>query len=225
MTFKRSRDIKAELQAALDSGEIQSRKELFERAESYKLTITRGKGQDYASFRGQDGKHIKVRFNFDDELPHPPKRPARRRKTAEVDGHEHYWVYALIAYSGSEKACYIGQTIDIQRRLYEHLTKRRPGRGSYHLFEWAEKAQVEVQAAILTSTAGTHKEATELEGYWLLLATKAGFITPGSENWGQLPRPTTLAGQPNQWPSLNIDLAAKPLALLVNKGIEKTSVH
>ena len=139
-------------------------------------------------------------------------------KLSEPAEYVNYWAYALIAYSGSEKACYIGQTIDIERRLHEHLTKRRPGRGSYHLFEWAEKAQVEVQAAILTSTAGTHKEATELEGYWLLLATQAGFITPGSENWGRLPQPTTLAGQPNQWPSLSIDLAVRPLATLVNKG-------
>jgi hypothetical protein len=98
-------------------------------------------------------------------------------------------------------------------------------KGRAELFEWAEKAQEEVQAVILTSTAGTHRAATELEGHWLLLSTRVGFNTPGSENWGRLPQPAILAGRPNQWPSLNIDLAAKPLAVLVNKGIEKASAR
>ncbi|MEB8056101.1 GIY-YIG nuclease family protein [Pseudomonas fulva] len=114
-----------------------------------------------------------------------------------------FWIYALTAHSedGKRKACYVGQAARMAKRFGEHYRQKREGRGSYSLFRWAEHEKVEVQAVVLTWAEGTQSNATYFEGYWLQRALNAGFEAPDVQNWGKLPRPSSLPGQPEHWPT------------------------
>ena len=114
-----------------------------------------------------------------------------------------FWIYALTAHSedGKRKACYVGQAARMSKRFGEHYRQKREGRGSYSLFRWAEHEHVEVQAVVLTWAEGTQSNATYFEGYWLQRALNAGFEAPDVHNWGKLPRPSSLPGQPKHWPT------------------------
>ncbi|EKN6008500.1 GIY-YIG nuclease family protein [Yersinia enterocolitica] len=133
----------------------------------------------------------------------------RMRDSPRTDG---YWIYALMAHSNDNqrKACYIGQTCNIKRRFREHL-RHRIGRGSSPLFEWAAYEGVEVNAIVLAWVDGDQSRASHFEGYWLRLAVEAGFDTPNVHNWGRLPQPSVLAGQPARWPIVEILAASLPL--------------
>ena len=129
-------------------------------------------------------------------------------------GFRRYWIYALLAHSTKDdqrKACYIGQTANLERRMREHLKPPRPGRGSAALFEWVAVEMAEVRVAILVRTDCDQSQATILEGYWLGLAVEAGFSVPGVHNWGRLPKPNHLEGLPTQWPVAEIMAASLPL--------------
>lgn len=103
------------------------------------------------------------------------------------------WIYALIARSGTEKACYIGQSKSVMRRFAEHAKRSRSGRGSAAFFDWADLRGASVHAILLEFSepqdgkGRTAKRATYLEGTWLREAVKAGYQTPGVEKWGRLP--------------------------------------
>lgn len=114
-----------------------------------------------------------------------------------------FWIYALLAHSkdGERKACYVGQAARITKRFREHFRQKREGHGSYALFRWAAHEQVEIQAVVLTWAEGTQSNATYFEGYWLQRALNAGFEAPDVHNWGNLPRPDSLPGQPMLWPT------------------------
>ena len=125
----------------------------------------------------------------------------RRRKSRNPT--TGFWIYALFAHSkdGERKACYVGQSARITKRFREHFRQRREGHGSSALFRWAAHEQVEIQAVVLTWTEGTQSNATYFEGYWLQRALNAGFEAPDVHNWGNLPRPDSLPGQPMLWPT------------------------
>ncbi|PMV17582.1 MULTISPECIES: GIY-YIG nuclease family protein [unclassified Pseudomonas] len=188
---------KKSMQAALDSGEIKSREHLMEVAISYGLTVTRN-GNDYAGFQCESGKRLRVHFQFNDRPPKVSRAPGPKLRRITTG----YWIYALIAQSedGDRRACYVGQAANPRRRFREHSNRQREGRGSYALFRWAELHQTEVHAVLLTWAAGTQSNATYYEGYWLQRAQNAGYETPDVQNWGRLPQPESLPGQPLQWP-------------------------
>ena len=130
----------------------------------------------------------------------PSERKKKERGRNPTTG---FWIYALTAHSGDgkRKACYVGQAARMAKRFGEHYRQKREGRGSYSLFRWAEHEQVEVQAVVLTWAEGTQSNATYFEGYWLQRALSAGFEAPDAHNWGKLPRPSSMPGQPENWPT------------------------
>ncbi|WP_285354306.1 GIY-YIG nuclease family protein [Pseudomonas sp. lyk4-R2A-10] len=208
--------LKSSLQAAIDSGEIKNRDHLMEIAASHGLTVTRN-GIDYAGFQCESGQRLRVRLQFNDRPPKVPR--VKGPKPPKIkDG---FWIYALIAYSkdGKRKACYVGQAANPPKRFREHFRSQREGRGSYALFQWAALEQVEVQAVVLTWAAETQSNATYFEGYWLQRAQIAGFETPDSQNWGQLPRPESLPGQPTHWPTAEVQANSILLSEVVLQGI------
>lgn len=116
----------------------------------------------------------------------------------EVSGYEFrqpgIWVYGLLARTRHGKACYIGQSASIMRRLAEHAKRSRCGRGSSPLYHWSDQHETNVHVVLLElckandSKADTARRATTVEGAWLSAAIEANYQTPGSEKWGQLPR-------------------------------------
>lgn len=208
--------LKSLMQATIDSAEIKSRENLMEVAASHGLTVTRN-GSDYAGFQCQSGKRLRVHFQFNDRSPNVPK--VKGPKPPKIkDG---FWIYALTAHSedGERKACYVGQATNPSKRFREHFRSHREGRGSYALFRWAALEQVDVQAVVLTWAAGTQSIATYFEGYWLQRAQNAGFETPDSQNWGQLPRPESLPGQPLHWPTAEVRASSILLSKVVLQRI------
>lgn len=138
-----------------------------------------------------------------------------------------FWIYALIAQSkdGSRKACYVGQAARMAKRFREHFNQKREGHGSYALFRWAAHEQVEVQAVVLTWAEGTQSNATYFEGYWLQRALKAGFQAPDVHNWGNLPRPESLPGQPTIWPTELVQARAIPLVEVVMQRLTPKTLY
>lgn len=215
-------ELKSSMQAAIDSGVIASREQLMRVAVSHGLTVTRN-GSDYAGFQCESGKRIRVRFQFNDR---PPKIPrAEPAKNSNITNG--FWIYALTAHSkdGKRKACYVGQAVNPYKRFREHFLRRREGRGSFALFQWAAFEQVDVQAVVLAWAAGTQSNATHFEGYWLQCAQNADFETPDAQNWGQLPRPQYLQDQPVQWPTAEVQANSVSLAEVVMKGTTPQALY
>ena len=175
--------MKATLQAAISSGQINTKQELLERAEALGLTVTRN-GRDYIGLLGPDGKRFRIRFAFAGGAF--PTRPECSIDTGAVPviRSRGYWIYALTAHSrnGERKACYIGQTVNLKRRFREHLRRHRPGHASFALFEWAVREQAEVRATVLSWVDSDQSYASRFEGYWLRLAVEAGFEAPDAHN-------------------------------------------
>ncbi|WP_374590618.1 GIY-YIG nuclease family protein [Aquabacterium sp.] len=218
-------EAKASLQAAIDSCQIASMRQLLDRVAADKLEVTRN-GRDYLGLRGNDGRRFRVHFSFVNEsrtqkpaLPAPPLPESKA--VCDVRRTGGYWIYALTARSsdGERKACYIGQTVNLKRRFREHLRRHRPGHASSALTEWAAREQVEVRATVLTWVDGDQSYASRFEGYWLKLAVEAGYAAPDAHNWGRLPLPSVPVGQPSQWPTSEILAASLPLPELVERGL------
>ncbi|MBA1204596.1 GIY-YIG nuclease family protein [Pseudomonas capeferrum] len=212
--IEHARRLRSTMQAAIDAGLIRTRQQLLAVAASNDLSVTRN-GRDYAGFLCKSGKRLRVRFDFKDRPPPGPEKIVRRTETGG------YWIYSLTAQSddGIRKACYIGQAANLRKRLREHFNHARVGHSSYALFEWAKHEQVEVRAAVLTWVAGTQSNATYFEGYWLERALMAGFEAPDVQNWGRLPEPESLLGQPMSWPETEVQAKSIPLADIIMKKL------
>ncbi len=131
-----------------------------------------------------------------------------------------FWIYALITYSNvsNEKACYIGQTVNLMRRLKEHYKNNRVGKGSYYLQEWAKTQESNVKCVILSTLVGNQQEASVLENYWCRLAQEFGFITPNSENWANSSNADNFQGQYHSWPEESINAKIVGLTDIFEKG-------
>jgi hypothetical protein len=128
------------------------------------------------------------------------------------------WIYGLIARSEKRKACYIGQTTSVMRRLAEHAKRSRPDSGSDALFHWSDQNNTVVHVVLLElcrsegSKGMTARRATTREGVWLRSATDASYQTPGVEKWGRLPHSPD---QTQPFHETKIWQAAKPLVDVV----------
>ncbi|WP_123583400.1 GIY-YIG nuclease family protein [Pseudomonas brassicacearum] len=213
-----ARSLKASLQAAVATGELENKQQLLDRARDLGLTVTRN-GADYVGLLCDSGQRFRIRF----ELPStcPVLANEVETKAYAVARPSGYWIYSLIAHSrdGARKACYVGQTVNLKRRFREHLRRHRPGRCSSALIEWAAREQVEIRATVLSLVEGSQSYATQFEGYWLRLAIEAGFEAPDSHNWGRLPQPLDPVGQPNCWPTDQVLTASFSLVDLVEQEI------
>lgn len=158
------------------------------------------------------------------ETGHFVTREKKRKARNPTTG---FWIYALIAHSsdGERKACYVGQAARLAKRFREHFHQKREGRGSHALFRWAESEQVEIQAVVLTWAEGTQSNATHFEGYWLQRAQNAGYQAPDVHNWGNLPRPDRLPGQPTHWPADLVHARSIALAEVVMQRLTPKALY
>lgn len=208
--------LKTVLQQAIDTGEIADIRQLLDRVRMHRLEITRN-GRDYLGLRGDDGKRFRVHFSFENHT----RAPRRSRcAVAEVGSAAPtpllpIWVYALTAFSqdGSKRACYIGKTVNLPRRMREHIMVRNGerDRGSYELFEWARAEKVEVRVTVLSVMVLGWRHSFELEGYWLKLAQQAGALE--------------LAGQPGTWPWERVVLSVLTLEHVAEGNSPPTALY
>lgn len=213
--------MKAALQEKIDAGEIGSMAQLLNYVSDRGWKVTRN-GANYMGIEDTAGKHFRVRFSFvNDTRPVRLKIP-REMKNRSRDLLPGYWIYGLFVHDGEDRACYIGQAVDYLRRVKDHM-RGREGRSSWDLLQWAETRKAAVQFALLEFIPGQPRtpklaaEATVLEGLWLHRARTANYLTPGSERWGALPRPSR--GENFRWPADEVADACRPLSEVFAKQL------
>lgn len=210
--------MKSTIQQQIDAGDISSMSQLLAIVDGYGWKITRN-GANYLGLQDAFGKHFRVKFSFANDT-----RPVRLERLSKVKRAEHslpqgYWIYGLFAHSEGQRACYIGQAVDYLRRTRDHV-RGREGRSSWELSVWASQKKSVVRLALLDFIPGqprTHEvaaEATVREGLWLHRAQAVGYLTPGSERWGTLPKPDR--GDAFLWPADEIALVGCPLSVVLS---------
>lgn len=133
-----------------------------------------------------------------------------------------YWVYCLLVVKDERliKACYIGQSKNIQRRLKEHNKNTRIGKGSYHLHELAEENNAIIHIAVLEQLVCDRKTIDKLEADWINSALKAGFAIPGMSNWIKYNKSLNVTTTDKVWIDENKLLAnCTPLHQVVNDNL------
>lgn len=164
-----SREAKKILQAAIDDGTITTKPQLLACISENGWRITRN-GQNYVGVLHRDGTRFRLRFEFGrlsnaqfspavlTELSQATMRSELRRNTVR-----NYWFYALLAHSEDQqqKVCYVGQTINLSRRLKEHIKVQGHllGRSSSGLFKWAAQRSVDVRWVVLSQEKTTQRMA------------------------------------------------------------------
>lgn len=210
------------LYQAINSGQITTKQELLNHALALGLTVTRN-GRDYVGLLGADGRRFRIRFQLTEDTRSAnfaiPRGASESNWEAIFPGA--YWIYILLAHArdGRSKACYVGQTVNLKRRLREHLTRKVPGRTSFSLFEWATSAGVEVRVAVVSSMKGNQAQATAAESHWLSLAVSAGYETPDVQRWGRRPQAYDPVGSPHCWPEDDVLAASCKLTDVVEERI------
>lgn len=170
------------LAGPIREGLISNRAELESAIAKLGWIITRY-GDDYLSIRTQSSR-FRFRFDFGD---------------ATVKGD----VYALIAISSlQEMACYIGCTVNFQRRMEEHYAlayeARFPDGTSSELFAWAKSRKIDVYVAVLEKVLGRSRMYMQ-ERVWTDSARSAGWFLPGSERWASRVARTIASNSEAQW--------------------------
>lgn len=217
--------MKTPLQGKIDAGEIGSMAQLLAYVSDCGWTITRN-GAGYLGLQDAFGKRFRVKFSFlNDTRPNRLRVPSSESKSGELLAG--YWIYGLFAHSDHGRACYIGQAVDYLRRAKDHV-RGREGRSSWDLAQWAEKRQVIIRFALLDFIPGqprTHavaSEASAREGLWLHRAQGAGYLTPGSERWGGLPKPSD--NEYFSWPADQIAQLSRPLTAVYAEQLAPTEI-
>jgi predicted GIY-YIG superfamily endonuclease len=207
--------LKEKLQAQLDCGEIRSREILYDIASQNGGRIVRD-GRNYLTILLPNGDRFRLKFNFESppSAPQPTpllssaKTPFAKNSFAATGKRKVHSVYALIAISpAGSRACYIGLTVDLNRRLTEHLKRSDNEQTSHELFVWAQERAATVYFQALSILFCSQSEAMKCESHWGKLAMEAGFETPGSERWLKKPKFWLQGNQPLVWPTREIDLA------------------
>jgi len=208
--------MKTTLQEKIASGEIGSMAQLLSYVSDQGWKVTRN-GVDYLGIENALGKRFRVRFPFPNDTRSAVLKVPREAKKNRPQLLPGYWIYGLFAHAREERACYIGQAVDYLHRVKGHM-RDRPGRSSWDLFQWAEPRNATVQFALLDFLPGQPRtpklaaEATTLEGLWLHRAQAAGYLTPGSERWGRLPK--FISRENFLWPADDIAHICRPLAVV-----------
>jgi hypothetical protein len=137
-----------------------------------------------------------------------------------------FWIYGLFAFSkfSDKKACYIGQTVNLKRRLKEHHKNKRFGKGSHSLHSWADEEGTNLKCIILSKIIGNQQEASILENYWFGLAKLIGFETPNSEFWANSKKSQGYIGDFQVWPESLINSRLEDLSMVVDQGVQIQSV-
>jgi GIY-YIG catalytic domain len=199
--------LKDYLQSKIDLGEITSRTELLQIASEQGWRVTRN-GTDYITMQPPDANRFRLRFNFchnnatnfnqstkqDLAFQMPPVRSTiQKRKRI-------YSVYAFLAINENQcKACYIGVTVDLNRRFKEHTTRKQKDRASSNFFAWVEENDAQIFYATLASVLCTQSDSLKHESHWVKLALDAGYEAPGIKRWMPNPKRWAKSGQPELW--------------------------
>ena len=130
-----------------------------------------------------------------------------KKKPKSALENQTFWIYALVSFSkvSNKKACYIGQTVKLARRLKEHYKNNRVGKSSYHLHVWAEMEATVVSCVVLSKVIGNQQEASVFENYWFKLAKQSGFFTPNSASWANSSNSKNFVGVYKIWPEVLIN--------------------
>lgn len=130
------------------------------------------------------------------------------------------WIYGLLAHADDgSKACYIGQTANLKKRLRHHADSQKEAT-SFYLKQWAETMKCQIHVVLLAHAHISEPKCRVLEGYWLQLAMKAGYLTPAVERWGNLPKVPEYPSMPLIWPALAIEKIAQSLRLMTEQSNE-----
>lgn len=149
-----------------------------------------------------------------------------RNKPKSAFENQTFWIYALIADSieSEKKACYIGQTVNLSRRLKEHYKNNRVGKSSYHLHSWARNENMNVKCVILSEIIADQQKASILENFWFGLAKKAGFETPNSDVWANSKNAEGFVGDYQFWPEERIKSILVELRKVVEEEVRIESI-
>ncbi|WP_232437022.1 GIY-YIG nuclease family protein [Burkholderia ubonensis] len=128
-----------------------------------------------------------------------------------------FWIYALFAQNAAEKACYIGQTRNVSRRMREHWKRRAGDQGSRSLFDWAKERSLAVNVTLVQALSGNQKDADCAEAEWFARATAAGYELPGAEIWGPKARGSRIPSR--AWPSAKVQRNGCSLEMIVSRMI------
>lgn len=98
---------------------------------------------------------------------------------------QQYWIYCLFLVRDNQllEACYIGQTKNINRRIKEHHSNSRKGKGSFYLHDLAQKSNALIHIAILENLICNRSTIDEREAVWIKSVLDQGFVFPGINNW------------------------------------------
>ncbi len=128
-----------------------------------------------------------------------------------------FWIYALFAQNAAEKACYIGQTRNVSRRMREHWKRRADDQGSRPLFDWAEERSLVVNVTLVQALSGNQQDANCAEAEWFARATAAGYELPGAEIWGPKTRDSRIPT--HTWPCVKVQRNGCSLEMIVSRMI------
>lgn len=160
-----------DLEFAVASGQVTTQEELLLFAGAKGWEVIRA-GDDFITIKVPGGRRFRFRYQMND---------------VAFTG----WVYALIAYDSDAKACYIGSTSDLIRRMDEHRVmsgrRRKSGRSSLEFFSWAKQRHASVKVVILDEVRGRSALALR-EAEWTETARLAGWTLPAVERWGSKSR-------------------------------------
>ena len=151
---------------------------------------------------------------------HDKARPAGRAEGLDIV--YDFWIYALIAQTATERACYIGQTRNVGRRMREHWKRRDGERASGPLFDWATERSVSVNATLLQALTGSQNDADGAEAEWIARASAAGFVLPGLGAWA--PRQQVVRQSVNVWPSISVRRNGRSLAMIASRAISVVEI-
>lgn len=182
---------KKDYQRLVNAGVIVDIARLIGFAAEQGLVVTR-LGSAYLSVKDSDGRGFRL------YLAHHWKARQAGMPLGDEIVYD-FWIYALVAQNATRRACYIGQTRNVARRMREHWKRRTGEHGSRPLFDWATENRLPITATLLQALSGNQDDADRAEAEWLARATAAGYELPDVEVWA--PRKVRFQKANGNWPS------------------------
>lgn len=205
---------KADYQRLVNAGAIVDIDRLLDFATEKDLIVTRV-GSAHVTVMNAAGLRFRLFL-----ASHDKARPAGRAEGLDIV--YDFWIYALIAQTATERACYIGQTRNVGRRMREHWKRRDGERASGPLFDWATERSVSVNATLLQALTGSQNDADGAEAEWIARASAAGFVLPGLGAWA--PRQQVVRQSVNVWPSISVRRNGRSLAMIASRAISVVEI-
>lgn len=197
-----TQEFKKLLSKKIINGDFEHRSEILNYIINQGFIVTRN-GSEYLSFKPKKGgRNVRVR-NLPDRLIVPKYNKERKHKRTISLMQLNSWsdgttlvkrgknsnycgIYALVALDKEDTSvakAYIGQTVDISRRLKEHLNNEKE-RWAQPLKTEAQKNSMPVFFILLeNSTSGSQADVDEY--LWTRDAEKQGVDLPNKQSWAK----------------------------------------